>query len=279
MEAEHSIYCGLKSLLDIEKAQAIGFCVAILQRELPRYYSSMVEQAIDEMCAKCGVTKEERDLRSLPADPAKAKVAIGALETLFRGGFAWDEQTFRGTILDHPILKDLAASLVWGELAVDGSAHSLFRIDDMPVRVKFLIVIVHPAQVDATEVERWKRLGLSAPFAQLDVPCIRPSEAKLPSNSISSSALLVRLESRGWVRGRVEKGCLREHVKTFPYLRTSAHVRYTGIPVSYGGEWCPQRFEGIRFVPEAVSPLVMSTVYSDLAFAAAQGQEKRLVAG
>ena len=285
LAGDYTLVPALQALLAIEKAHAIGFCVGFAKKGAG-YWTSAVDTAIGEMCAQCGVSEEERELRSLPVDPAKKKAAEKALETLFSGGYPWDERTFHGTVLDHPLLIEAAKRLVWGELAEDGSARNLFRIIESKTLAKiggesakprFPVVIVHPAQLDQSEIEPWSALWtrqkLTSPFAQWNRKHVRPREAAFPEEPISPSALLVSLESRGWKRGPIDRGILNRHSKDFPHLKNTAHVRYSGIPVSFGGEWRPQRLEAVEFrsgeapLPiERVSPVAISTVYSDLHF-------------
>ena len=158
------------------------------------------------MCSRLGISEQERELRSLPADSGKKKLAEKALEALFTGGFAWDQQTFEGTVL--PItsgsLGSGARGLVWGELALDGMARNLFRITESkdltdivgePATPRFPVVIVHPAQVDSAQVEAWSSLWAREKLAAL----VRSMEARVcsPRGRSSSSKAHLSFRSAG----------------------------------------------------------------------------------
>jgi len=253
----------ITALLTIEGVPAIAAAVAA-SREFDSYQRKEVEQAIDQLCAKANITPLERELRSLGADPASRKAAVETLKRLYEGGFAYTANTYRETIAANPLLQELAATLVWGELTPTGHVSRTFLLNP-GATPRFPIVIVHPAQVTAEEAQSWRSTTRPV-FPQFDTLTADGSAIHLPSTSVSPSALLTGLEARGWTRTRLESNTLRQHAKAFPLLHCTAYLRYTGIPIHYGGTWTAQQAVAVHFdPPQNASPIAISQINADLA--------------
>ncbi|MBL8215136.1 MAG: hypothetical protein JNK87_30740 [Bryobacterales bacterium] len=253
---------GVKSFVTLEGPSGIAAAVAA-SRRLDTYSRNEIDKQIDELCVKHNIGPLERELRSLSSDATSRKPAIDVLKRLCEGGFAWTHQALKETIFANPLLQELAATLVWGELTPTGHVSRTFLLtpDAAP---QFPIVIVHPSQITPEEAQSWKSTTKPV-FPQFDKRPVNSTAIHLPTNAISPSALLTGLESKGWQRTRPEANVLRQHAKAFPLLHCKAYLRYTGIPIHYGGTWTAQQAISVHFDPPVNSPIAIAEINADLA--------------
>ncbi len=209
---------------------------------------------------------------------------VERLQKAMLSGRRWTVETFEGRILRQPIMAPLAATLVWGYFDQSDRLLQAFLIGPdgaCPAPPPNASAgIVHPAHVSPEEAARWRQetAGLQQPFPQWKSTAISlaPEDAaatsipRLPDNSLPAAAFLCRLEALGWQRPKTRTR-LDHHTRAFPDLGITAVIRYTGIPLQFGGEWTPQAITDCFFTAgkdplplSRVSPIAVSSVLGDL---------------
>jgi hypothetical protein len=220
-----------------------------------------------------------------PAENAQLRAGQSArLERAMMSGRRWDSETFDRRIARQPVMAPLAAGLVWGYFNDAGRLLQAFVIGagaQYPAAPAGASVgIVHPSHFSAEELARWREQTshLAAPFSQWILPAymLTAEETagdhipRLPTKQWPAATLLCRLEKLGWQRPRA-RAKLEFHTRTFADLGLTAVIRYSGIPLTFGGEWTDQSIGACYFeanrqkLPLArVSPIAISAVLADL---------------
>ena len=145
-----------------------------------------------------------------------ADVQLGRLQNALGSERRWPVEGFRADLVHHPLMGHITRCLLWAGVADDGLVP--FRVersgafvdsDGSPVAAPAEVVLVHPAALSATEIERWQRAfsGLTQPFRQLQRPCYLPGSAAadevlswIRNHSVPGRQVL-SLTRRGWRRG------------------------------------------------------------------------------
>lgn len=135
----------------------------------------------------------KREVKSLFADHRRR------LEKAMCACRRWDAASFRGALVDHPLLMHLARGLVWGVYRATGALADAFRVaedrtfagaDDatfsLPDGVS--IGIVHPLELSSDECARWSAMfgdyTIVQPFPQLGREVYRLSDAERKATSL-----------------------------------------------------------------------------------------------
>jgi hypothetical protein len=221
-----------------------------------------------------------------------AAVARSRIDRLEHGMIArrrWPAPELRAFFIDKPIVRSLAARLVW--TAFDGDKRvATFRIaedgtlansSDAPFTLNDAMTasVAHPIDLPEKEIAAWSRLFadyvILQPFAQLARDVHPPSElAQHEGRDLTAPALVFGLEKMRWQRGGAsDGGSFSEHSRPFPGTPFTAHVTYSGaVGMGYIEEKELLTIESVAFtrgrdqVPvEAVDPIVVSEVLRDLA--------------
>ncbi|HTS27725.1 MAG TPA: DUF4132 domain-containing protein [Bryobacteraceae bacterium] len=272
-----------------------------LFRMEPGFYRNCVQEQFSALVKRLNLSPAALEDWTLPdeAEPAENAV-LGAgqaarLERAMLTGHRWPAQIFDRRIARQPIMRPLAAGLVWGYFDDAGRILQAFLIGpaaDYPAPPADATVgIVHPSHLSTEGAACWKERSrdLRAPFAQWSAPAhlLSPEEAsgdritRLPAAAMPAARLLCRLEALGWHRPKAR--CRLEfHTRPFTELGVTAVIRYSGIPLSYGGEWSDQSIMSCYFekrqdrLPlQKVSPIAISAVLSDLQALSSAGRSGR----
>ncbi len=151
-----------------------------------------------------------------------ARSVLGRLEQRMIAEERWSAADFRGTVLAHPLLRELARGLVFdaGARFRVAEDYTLADVDDEPFALPEAdVAIVHPLHLSAEERAAWVAVladnACVQPFPQLSRPVARPRlEAGAlvglaPALPLSTTAFAVLgATRRGWERGRIERGAL-----------------------------------------------------------------------
>jgi hypothetical protein len=221
-----------------------------------------------------------------------AAVARSRIDRLEHGMIArrrWAAPELRMFFIDKPIVRSLAARLVWSahrrdervgtfRIAEDGT---LAATNDKPFVLEDAMTasVAHPIDLDARDIAAWSLVfadyEILQPFAQLARDVHAPSElAQHEGRDLSAPALVFGLEKMRWQRGGAsDGGSFSDHTRPFPGTPFTAHVTYSGaVGMGYIDEKELLTIETITFkrgrddVPiEAVDPIVVSEVLRDLA--------------
>ncbi|RYD22846.1 MAG: DUF4132 domain-containing protein [Verrucomicrobiaceae bacterium] len=190
-----------------------------------------------------------------------AKAQTHRLETLLVQQRRWPVARWLGLFGNHPLLRSLAFSPVWGIYPQNGGPLRTFRRYPNGILADFngapeeleetdvTIGIVHPLELDDETIENWRahltRLKITQPFPQIDRPVERldplaANRRKIPmpeKTEITAAAFRTRAEKRGWQRGSViEGGQVSSYFKSFPTAGVEAIVptgrlQVTGDPL------------------------------------------------
>lgn len=148
----------------------------------------------------------------------------GRLEQAMIRGRTWTSAEFQARILGHPVLRRLAAGLLWEmeerrfRLAEDGTfadVEERLLASGGPVRLP------HPLHLEDAELEAWRTIWsdyeLLPPFPQLNRPVFRASPEELESGEVRrfegrkvAGGRLFGLQSRGWQPENID-----EHLDRF----------------------------------------------------------------
>lgn len=154
-------------------------------------------------------------------DDARALVGhhLLRMETAMVTGRRWTSRELLDRIVGHPFLVHFARRLVWAVFSGDrpeatfhaAEDRSLTGPDDAPFSLPegASVGLVHPADLESSELSRWKTLfashGIVQPFPQLerDVHVVTEAEADATSltrfeGKVVPAAALAGLVSRGW---------------------------------------------------------------------------------
>jgi hypothetical protein len=236
------------------------------------------------------LTSQELEDWFLPDEGRPNEIAVfgmGQRERLERAmlsGRRWTVETFDRRLARQAVMAPLAAGLVWGYFNDAGRLLQAFVISqgmEYPAPPAGASVgIVHPSHLSTEEAARWREQtkGLTAPFDQWNLPAHVLSAEEtaadtipgLPGIRMPAARLLCRLEALGWQRPKTRTK-LEFHTRAFAELGLTAAIRYSGIPLIYGSEWCEQSIVECFFVRDRerlplarVSPIAISAVLADL---------------
>ncbi|MCC7534579.1 MAG: DUF4132 domain-containing protein [Deltaproteobacteria bacterium] len=232
------------------------------------------------------------------------KVQYERLEQAMVTGRAWRPDTFDAVVARHPLMRHLAATLVWSawkdgkllqtfRLAEDGTLadakddRCVLRPDATEVR------IAHPLDLDDATKAAWGGvLGdyeILAAFPQLGrtVFALTDDErrgddlvARFAGREWGVGAFVGHMRRRGWTHGAPQDGGhVSDHTKAFPFAGVTAVLEHNGYPIGALEYADPQRIEHVYFVRgdadtwksrqsrvklAAVDPKVVSEVVFDL---------------
>jgi hypothetical protein len=157
---------------------------------------------------------------------AIASLQITRMEMAMVHRRRWSAGDFRLFILDHPLMRQLGARLVWGVYERTGASAHYFRIEedaslvdakdartDLPadasVGIAHVLEMLQPMQVEFEQ--RLSDHGIMQPFRQLGRETFILAEAELADSEIRrfagktvATASVMGLVDRGWRRGSVE---------------------------------------------------------------------------
>jgi hypothetical protein len=180
------------------------------------------------------------------------KVQAGRLEQAMVTGRSWPVEEFEAFLVKHPLMTNLARTVLWGAYDSKGKLKNTFRVTeeqdyadskDEPFQLKGIdfVGIVHPLHLDEATSQAWGEvLGdyeIAAPFPQLGrtVYKLDPNEEKTDDLRrfhdlvLVAPTLVFTLEKLGWVRGMaMDGGCFDEHSKQFPAADITVIVNYEG---------------------------------------------------
>jgi hypothetical protein len=221
-----------------------------------------------------------------------ATVARSRIDRLEHGMIArrrWPAPELRMFFIDKPIVRSLAARLVWSahrkdkcvatfRIAEDGT---LATTNDNPFTLEDAMTasVAHPIDLDARDIAAWSRIfadyEILQPFAQLARDVHPPSElAQHEGRDLTAPALVFGLEKMRWQRGGAsDGGSFSDHTRAFPGTPFTAHVTYSGaVGMGYIEEKELLTIESITFTRgrdpvavETVDAIVVSEVLRDLA--------------
>lgn len=183
---------------------------------------------------------------------------------------------FTETYAMHPVLSALARGLLWGEyeggklvraLVLDG--HALVDQRGTKVMPALSMGVVHPAELDAAELDHWRTRLTEQPFSQLGRPVRRLTQAALTTSSASltgaevATERLVSLTRVGWRQGPVfDGGCYT----SIERVGQGARVTLSFSPGIHLGDWklnATQTIEEV-VVDGAASAALLSEAAVDL---------------
>jgi hypothetical protein len=236
-----------------------------------------IQRHVEKIREREGVPQEVWDLLLAWPDSdqgvKKRRASISPLHALMQRGVHFTARDFR-LVAEHSIYRKDIQGLVLTVYSKIGSREGLWPLE---LADDDAVSITHPATIDEQQRESWKghlvREGRVAPFNQWE-EAGKSASIHFDGIALSPSDLLLRLESRGWQRGRRDTaGVIRRHCKLFPDLHLRAIVEYSGIPTTFGGRWTRQSIERVRFESETsgeeldharVSPIALTAVAGDL---------------
>lgn len=207
------------------------------------------------------------------------------LELALAGGRRWTCLSFEHYIVAHPVLRTLAATLVWARFDAEGMVRSTFtpgasdegaatgaETDGRPAQGDEANVgLVHPLQLDEAEATRWadwaRALGCEQAVEQLGRAAHRVPESEagavaimeFAAQKISGATLRRRMDGMAWRRGiPVDAGLFYEYARPFPAAGITAIVETSGQSVVTGEDFETVEVRRVFFVPGLYEPVEYS---------------------
>ena len=169
----------------------------------------------------------------------------------------WDINRWQQFFLQNPVMFIYATRLLWGIYNEQGELiraflcnedTSLIDIDQEEITIETgMIGIVHPSQLDASLLQRWKQLffdlSIDPIFAQLDRPIPDKKEIDLSKSIIHAfdgkqmkqGSIRSTLERYGWHKGPVaDAGILESFNLSYSERNIEAILEVDGVAVGYG---------------------------------------------
>lgn len=181
-----------------------------------------------------------------------AKLQSLRLEQAMVLGRRWSPQDWETLLVRHPLMVNLARSLVWGAYDAEAGLLATFRLAEdgsyadaedeawTPGSDVASLGIPHPLHLPEEARAPWgERLSdyeIVQPFPQIGRPVYQVDTAEtgqveatrftgIPCLGI---ALVDGLERRGWLRGpTMDRGCFYTYLREFPAAGITAHVEYS----------------------------------------------------
>jgi Domain of unknown function (DUF4132) len=134
----------------------------------------------------------------------------GRVETRLSTGERMTPDHFTEVYVLHGLARPLAASLVWGIYSHDGALLEAFAIDAPPrsLRDDVQVGLVHPTELRADDLARWKTRFPQQPITQLTRHCSSFADAAAFERALTAfvnrtvaTGALMGLERRQWERG------------------------------------------------------------------------------
>ncbi|MDR0365726.1 MAG: DUF4132 domain-containing protein [Bifidobacteriaceae bacterium] len=263
-------------------------------KALPKPAQSDDPEAAKE--AKAQLTRSKKELAAI------AKLQADRLYDAMCVSRSWDEGTWREAFLEHPIMRHLAATLVWAAVnptesgAGEGAAGSgighrvLFRPtaegelldandDALELDPQAQITLAHQVTCTAEETAAWTAhladYGVKVLFEQFGAELPKFVEGAVSVDDHKgwvSDSFIIRNEStkRGYVRGEMVDGPVYDqYVKEFPDSGVRAIIKFTGAYVPE--EKIPAAVTDLVFtdadhmeMPLAqVAPVLLAETYAD----------------
>jgi hypothetical protein len=171
----------------------------------------------------------------------------------------------------HGLARQVAAGVLFG-LHTATARRTLFTLAETPnLDPDLLVSVVHPLELEDADRAIWRaRLG-KQPFLQLARPCTTFENTAAFERAIRAfrgrtlgAGALIRLETRGWVRGNVEEaGRIWSASRRLGGLEVV--VEFTpGIPVREPANHPEQQITQVTCTNDGVHPVAMSELISDL---------------
>lgn len=241
----------------------------------------------DEAVAKASV-QQYKDLKKQAKIVASAQVK--RLEAAMCEQRRWTLEEFEALLVRHPLLRNLALRLAWGNYDADGRFTTLFRVaedlsytdagDNMVLLPDDASIgIPHRLELAEADVVAFGQLfadyELLQPFEQLSRTTYQIDEAALDGKTlpewrdrIVTTGALLGLEGRGWTREQGESGSIGGFSKPLGGERTVT-LRFYGEWYVYG-QTDPASTNTITqcvlqgAVWRSLSPLIRSEIQRDL---------------
>ncbi|MDR1188526.1 MAG: DUF4132 domain-containing protein [Bifidobacteriaceae bacterium] len=237
--------------------------------------------------AKAQLTRSKKELTGVARDQTARLYEAMCIER------AWDGATWRAVFLDHPVMRHLAAALVW-RVAQAGATgtYSLVRptedgtVTDLhdaavPGRHHDRVSLAHRVLVTAEEAQAWEAhlrdYEVEPLFAQFDAgpPPVAPGDdARIDDHEgwlSDSFAIRARTKKRGYRRGEAIDGpWFIEYVKDLPTAGIQVVLQFSGAAIPE--EQAPAAVERLSFrgredggpMPLAdVPPVLLAECYAD----------------
>ena len=252
--------------LDSEMKPVVRDEAKKILKDLPKPNSKDYEALANEAVAEWKLLKAQ--LREV------LKVQVGRLEQAMVTCRRWPVTEFEAFLVKHPLMINLARTVVWGAYDAQGKLTSSFRVTeeqdfanvkDNPLQLTGVaaVGIVHPLHLDGATAKAWGEIfadyAIAAPFPQLGRATFKLEAGEEKQKDISrfngpkipATSLVGTLERLGWTRGVPEDGgVFHEHSKPFYGADVTAILQYEdGVPVGYMEGWDDQKLSGCFFVP------------------------------
>ena len=180
------------------------------------------------------------------------KIQAGRLEQAMVVGRRWPIEEFESFLVKHPLMTNLARTVIWGAYDAQGKLKQSFRVTeeqdyanvkDQPYELKGVqdVGIVHPLNLDEDTSRAWGEIlgdyEVVAPFPQFGraVYALDPDEKdatelkRFHGLKLPAPTLVFTLEKLGWLRGEaLDGGGFCDHLKQFDGSGVTAIVSYDG---------------------------------------------------
>jgi hypothetical protein len=209
------------------------------------------------------------------------KTQRARLELALAGGRRWRPVNFERCVAAHPVMRMLAATLVWAEYDDEGMARGFFTVSANdgrlidPEGAAHLatadgreIGLAHPLQMDGPERVRWQSWLADAAFEQAVEQLHRQVEplpedqadkvalADFSGRTISGATLRRRMDGLGWRRGvPLDAGIFYEYARIFPAAGVTAVIETSGQTIVTGEDFDLVEVKRVFFVAGAYEPV------------------------
>ncbi len=218
------------------------------------------------------------------------------LQKVLLNGRKWTYNNFKTVFVENPIMNIFALKLIWGAYDENNNLIQSFRYmedgtfntvdeEEYTLPENSLITLVHPSELDADTIEKWKTqlsdYEISQPIEQLDFKYeeIKEEDIKedkihsLDSKTIKAGVLMSLATKYDMARGEaMDGGTFSEYILKDTYINISVHISfdymYFGMDanedVNFGDiEFC-EITDGIETLinPLKVNKRFASSIYS-----------------
>ena len=151
------------------------------------------------------------------------------LENAMTRGTRWRAGDFTRKMIDHPVMRPLTLSLLWGAYPTESTADATFRVSEerelldaedeaFALPDGAVVGLVHPLELGGETLDAWRAVfadyEIISPFPQLDRPVHRLTDAeraaprleRYDGRAVEPRPFLFGLEAAGWQRPALEGG-------------------------------------------------------------------------